>query len=39
MKIVIMLYEGITALDAIMLYEVFNTENNNNIKFLDKTSG
>ncbi|MED2711201.1 DJ-1/PfpI family protein, partial [Bacillus toyonensis] len=39
MEIVIMLYEGITALDAIGPYEVFAAESNNNIKFVAKTTG
>ena len=39
MEIVIMLYDGITALDAIGPYEVFAAESNNNIKFVAKTKG
>lgn len=38
MEIVIMLYDGITALDAIGPYEVFAAESNN-IKFVAKTKG
>ncbi|HDR8127214.1 TPA: DJ-1/PfpI family protein [Bacillus cereus] len=39
MEIVIMLYDGITALDAIGPYEVFAAESKNNIKFVAKTKG
>lgn len=39
MEIVIMLYDGITALDAIGPYEVFATETSSTIKFVAKKKG
>ncbi|KFN01190.1 DJ-1/PfpI family protein [Bacillus clarus] len=39
MKIAIMLYDGITALDAIGPYEVFASTMNSNVKFVAKNKG
>lgn len=39
MEIAIMLYDGITALDAIGPYEVFGTGESSNIKFVAKSKG